>query len=215
MTTTLVKGGLVLDGSGADGRVADVLIYDDVVAAIGAELDAPADAEVIDATGCWVTPGFIDLHTHYDAELEFDPSLSESVRHGVTTVMIGSCGLSFAVGEAEDLADMFCRVEGVPRSDVLPMLHEVKDWDTPAEYLDHLASLPLGPNVCSMLGHSAMRADVMGLGRSLDDDVEPTAAELGRMIVMLDEALDAGYLGTLGLLERLPVWAALGEQPTD
>lgn len=195
MTTTLVKGGLVLDGSGADGRVADVLIYDDVVAAIGAELDAPADAEVIDATGCWVTPGFIDLHTHYDAELEFDPSLSESVRHGVTTVMIGSCGLSFAVGEAEDLADMFCRVEGVPRSDVLPMLHEVKDWDTPAEYLDHLASLPLGPNVCSMLGHSAMRADVMGLGRSLDDDVEPTAAELGRMIVMLDEALDAGYLG--------------------
>ncbi|HPU38460.1 MAG TPA: amidohydrolase family protein [Microthrixaceae bacterium] len=195
MTTTLVKGGLVLDGSGREGRVADVLIDDDVVTAIGIDLDAPDDVEVIDAEGCWVTPGFIDLHTHYDAELEFDPALSESVRHGVTTVMIGSCGLSFAVGEPEDLADMFCRVEGVPRSDVLPMLNKVKDWDTPAAYLEHLAALPLGPNVCSMLGHSAMRANVMGLGRSLDDDVEPTAAELGRMIVMLDEALDAGYLG--------------------
>lgn len=195
MTTTLVKGGLVLDGSGSDGRIADVRIDGDVVTAIGTNLDVTDGAEIIDAAGCWVTPGFIDLHTHYDAELEFDPSLSESVRHGVTTVMIGSCGLSFAIGEPDDLADMFCRVEGVPRSDVLPMLNKVKDWDTPAEYLDHISQLPLGPNVCSMLGHSAMRANVMGLGRSLDDDVEPTAAELGRMIVMLDEALDAGYLG--------------------
>jgi len=186
---------LVLDGSGAEGRVVDVIVTDDVVTAIGIDLDAPEGADTIDATGCWVTPGFIDLHTHYDAELELDAGLTESVRHGVTTVMIGSCGLSFAVGEPEDLADMFCRVEGVPRSDVLPMLNEVKDWETPAEYLDHLESLPLGANVCSMLGHSAMRASVMGLGRSLDEDARPTAAEIGRMIVMLDEALDAGYLG--------------------
>ena len=192
---TVIRGGLVVDGTGADGRVADVLVEDGTVAAIGRDLDVPAGAEVIDADGCWVTPGFIDLHTHYDAELEFDPALGESVRHGVTTVLIGSCGLSFAVGDPEDLADMFCRVEGVPRADVLPMLEKLKDWETPADYLDHLDSLPLGPNVCSFLGHSAMRASVMGLGRSLDEDVEPTAGELGRMVVMLDEALDAGYLG--------------------
>ncbi|UDY34785.1 N-acyl-D-amino-acid deacylase family protein [Dermatobacter hominis] len=193
--TTVIRGGLVVDGTGAEGRVADVLIEDGTVAAIGRDLEVPAGAEVIEADGCWVTPGFIDLHTHYDAELEFDPALEESVRHGVTTVLIGSCGLSFAVGDPEDLADMFCRVEGVPRADVLPMLDRLKDWETPAEYLDHLDSLPLGPNVCSFLGHSAMRAAVMGLGRSLDDDVEPTPGELGRMVVMLDEALDAGYLG--------------------
>lgn len=193
--TTVIRGGLVVDGTGAEGRVADVVIDDGTVTAIGADLEVPAGAEVIDAEGCWVTPGFIDLHTHYDAELEFDPALEESVRHGVTTVLIGSCGLSFAVGEPEDLADMFCRVEGVPRADVLPMLEKLKDWTTPAEYLDHLDDLPLGPNVCSFLGHSAVRASVMGLGRSLDDGVRPTAGELGRMVVMLDEALDAGYLG--------------------
>ncbi len=193
--TTVIRGGLVVDGTGAEGRVADVVVDDGTVVAIGPDLEVPDGAEVIDATGCWVTPGFIDLHTHYDAELEFDPALGESVRHGVTTVMIGSCGLSFAVGEPEDLADMFCRVEGVPRADVLPMLNKVKDWETPAEYLDHLEDLPLGPNVCSMLGHSAVRAHVMGLGRSLDETERPTAAEMARMVVMVDEALDAGYLG--------------------
>ncbi len=195
MTTTVIRGGLVFDGSGSEGVLADVEVVDGTVRAIGADLAVPADAEVVDATGCWVTPGFIDLHTHYDAELEFDPSLSESVRHGVTTVLIGSCGLSFAVGDPEDLADMFCRVEGVPRSDVLPMLRKLKDWETPGEYLRHLDDLPLGPNVCSFLGHSALRAHVMGLGRSLDEEERPSAAEMARMVVMLDEALDAGYLG--------------------
>ncbi|MHB1138163.1 MAG: N-acyl-D-amino-acid deacylase family protein [Microthrixaceae bacterium] len=195
MTTTVIRSGLVFDGSGGEGVLADVLVQDGTVRAIGPDLPAPGDAHVVDAAGCWVTPGFIDLHTHYDAELEFDPALSESVRHGVTTVLIGSCGLSFAVGEPEDLADMFCRVEGVPRAEVLPMLEQLKDWESPAQYLDHLDALPLGPNVCSFLGHSALRAHVMGLGRSLDDEERPSAAEMGRMVVMLDEALDAGYLG--------------------
>ncbi|MGI9578840.1 MAG: N-acyl-D-amino-acid deacylase family protein, partial [Microthrixaceae bacterium] len=139
--------------------------------------------------------GFVDLHTHYDAEVELDAGLTESVRHGVTTVLVGSCGLSFAIGEAEDLADMFCRVEGVPREEVLPLLERIKDWKTPPEYLDHLDELPLGPNVCSFLGHSAIRAHVMGLGRSLDEDIEPTDAELQQMDELLNEALDAGYLG--------------------
>ena len=192
----LIRGGVVIDGTGADdGRVMDLLVDDGIVRAAGIDLEAPAGADVIDATGCWVTPGFIDLHTHYDAELEIEPALSESVRHGVTTVLVGSCGLSFAVGEPEDLADMFCRVEGVPRDQVLPLLERIKDWKTPPEYLDHLDELPLGPNVCSFLGHSAIRAHVMGLGRSLDDDVEASAAELDEMALMVDEAIDAGYLG--------------------
>lgn len=136
--TTLIRGGLVFDGTGVDGRLADVLIGDGIVQRITSDIEAPDGAEVIDATGCWVTPDFIDLHTHYDAELELDPALGESVRHGVTTVLTGSCGLSFAMGGPENLADMFCRVEGVPRSEVLPLLERVKDWDDAKGYLDHL-----------------------------------------------------------------------------
>ena len=195
MTTTWVHGGTVFDGTGAPGTLADVLVVDGRVEQIGRDLEVPPGAEQIDATGCWVTPGFIDLHTHYDAEIELDPALSESVRHGVTTVLVGSCGLSFAVGDPTDLADMFCRVEGVPRQDVLPLLERIQDWDSPAGYLDHLDRHPLGPNVTSFLGHSAIRAHVMGLGRALDEDVEPSAEELDRMAAMLEDALDVGYLG--------------------
>jgi hypothetical protein len=87
-------------------------------------------------------PGFIDFHTHYDAEVELAPSLSESVRHGVTTVVLGSCSLSLALGTPEDLADMFCRVEAIPYGTVRSLLEERKRWNTLGEYLEHLDSLP-------------------------------------------------------------------------
>ena len=152
-------------------------------------------ARVIDAAGCWVTPGFVDNHTHYDAELEVHPALSESVRHGVTTVLIGSCGLSMAVGDPSDLADMFCRVEGIPRRIVRPLFERVKTWQTPGEYLEHLGALPLGPNVTAMLGHSTIRAHAMGLARSLSPRAVPTDEEGARMCALLEDALDQGYLG--------------------
>lgn len=197
----LVRGGLVFDGTGAPARRLDVRVEDGQVAAMEdpsvpkTNRSAEPDLEIIDASGCWVTPGFIDNHTHYDAELEVAPALGESVRHGVTTVTIGSCGLGMAMGDPEDLADMFCRVEGVPRRIVKPLLERVKDWTTPKEYLEHLDGLPLGPNVAVLLGHSTLRAHVMGLGRSLDSQVRPSPAELERMAQLLEEALDAGYLG--------------------
>src|SRR2546430_11756968 len=103
-------------------------------------------------------PGFIDLHTHYDAEIEVAPALAESVRHGVTTVVLGSCSLSLALGTPEDLADMFCRVEAIPYEIVRPLLEARKDWDGLTDYLEHLERLPLGPNVASFVGHSAVRA---------------------------------------------------------
>lgn len=186
----------MFDGSGQrPGLRADILVRDGIVAQIGLDLTAPANATVIDARGMWVTPGFVDLHTHYDAEIELAPALGESVRHGITSVLMGSCGLSFAMGTPEDLADQFCRVEAVPRDTVLPLLEKIKDWETPAEYLDHLDSLPLGPNVTAMFGHSAVRASVMGLGRSVDEMARPTDAELAEMTGHLNDALDAGYLG--------------------
>jgi N-acyl-D-aspartate/D-glutamate deacylase len=192
----LVRGGTVYDGLGNPALARDVLVRGGVVEALLQPGEpGPDDARLVDAHGCWVTPGFIDLHTHYDAELELAPALGESLRHGVTTVVLGSCGLSMAVGDPIDLADMFCRVEGIPRATVKPLLERIKSWDGPAAYYEHLSSLPLGPNVAALLGHSAIRAAAMGLGRSLDASVRPTAAELARMQALLVEALDAGYLG--------------------
>lgn len=191
----VVRGGTVHDGRGGPGVTADVVTRDGVIESIVAPGTSVVGATEIDASGCWVTPGFIDLHTHYDAELEVSPALDESVRHGITTALIGSCGLSMAVGDPVDMADMFCRVEGIPRELVLPVLERAVTWGSPSQYLDHLGELPLGPNVTAMLGHSTIRAHAMGLERSLTDGVKPTRDELLAMGRLLREALEAGYLG--------------------
>lgn len=197
----LIRGGLVFDGLGGEGVRKDVWLEDGKVGELlepGAPVPStarPDEIEEIDATGAWVMPGFVDLHTHYDAEVEILPGLEESVRHGVTTIVMGSCGLSMAAGEPEDMADMFCRVEGIPRATVLPLLQEIATWDGPAEYFEHLDSLPLGPNVAALLGHSTIRAEAMGLERACKAGEQPTEAELQKMESRLAEALDAGYLG--------------------
>ena len=192
----LIRGGAVFDGRGGEARRADVAVGGGRVLAISeAPLQVGPGVEVVDAAGCWVTPGFVDMHTHYDAELELAPELFESLRHGVTTVVTGSCSLSMAVGDPTDLADMFCRVEAIPRAQVLPLLRRVKDWDDPPGYLEHLERLPLGPNVACLLGHSTIRAAAMGMERALARGVKPTREEWARMEGWLDAALDAGYLG--------------------
>ncbi|NLA35161.1 MAG: hypothetical protein GX868_05665, partial [Actinobacteria bacterium] len=89
-SSILIRNGRVFDGAGSPSVVADVLVRDGVVSAIGIDLDAPEGSFVVDATNKWVTPGFIDMHTHYDAEIELSPKIGESVRHGVTTVLFGS-----------------------------------------------------------------------------------------------------------------------------
>lgn len=192
----LVKDGLFFDGKGSPGVRRDVLVRNGQVAKISAEpfVASPA-TRVIDARERWVMPGFIDLHTHYDAEVEALPSLPESLRHGVTTVFLGSCSLSTAVGDPTDLADMFTRVEGIPYEHLLPLLRARKTWDTHAEYAAHLARLPLGPNVASFVGYSAVRAKVMGLERALDAKAKPAEGELAEMERILEEGYDAGFLG--------------------
>ena len=192
---TLIRGGLVFDGLGNEPQVADVGVRDGNVVAIAPDLRSEGAAEVIEAQGHWVTPGFIDLHTHYDAELEVTPEIFESVRHGVTTVVTGSCSLSMAVGDPVELADMFCRVEAIPRRVVKPLLEQRKDWDDPAGYLEHLQRQPLGPNVACMLGHSTIRAAAMGMARALDKNATPTEPEMVQMESWLEQSLDAGYIG--------------------
>ncbi|HEY6403351.1 MAG TPA: amidohydrolase family protein, partial [Blastocatellia bacterium] len=115
MLDLIIKNGLVFDGLGTAPARLDIGIKDGEIVTIAPRLSIPA-AETRDAAGLWVTPGFIDIHTHYDLELEIAPGLSESTRHGVTSVVIGNCSLSLAAGEPQTLADIFQRVETIPHA---------------------------------------------------------------------------------------------------
>ena len=199
----IVRDGLWFDGTGSAPQTRTLGIRDGVVATVSdGPLDETGCPEVIDAGGKWVLPGFIDVHTHYDAEVLLNPGLGESVRHGVTTVLLGNCSLSTVYANNEDAADLFSRVEAVPRKYVFGALEAAKTekgWSTAAEYIEAIDALPLGPNVGSLLGHSDLRTAVLGLERATDGTVRPTDAELEKMAKLLDEALDAGVLGMSGM----------------
>lgn len=196
----IIRDGLWFDGTGAAPLTRTLGIRDGVVVAVSAEaLDETGCPEVIEAAGKWVVPGFLDVHTHYDAEVLLDPGLRESVRHGVTTVLLGNCSLSTVYADSEDAADLFSRVEAVPREYVFGALSSGRTWSTAAEYVKAINALPLGPNVGSLLGHSDLRTAVLGLERATDPTVRPTDDELKKMAALLDEALDAGLLGMSGM----------------
>jgi N-acyl-D-aspartate/D-glutamate deacylase len=192
----ILQGGRYFDGSCAPSAIRSLAIKDGRIALVSAEpLDPALAGQVIDVQGKWITPGFLDTHTHYDAELIVAPSISESVRHGVTTVLVGSCSLSMVCSAAEDASDIFTRVETVPREKVLPILHQHKTWNSPAQWREFVDGHPLGPNLISFLGHSDLRVAVMGLHRATDRQVTPSEDELQRMETLLEEALDCGFLG--------------------
>ncbi|HUE31731.1 MAG TPA: amidohydrolase family protein [Mycobacterium sp.] len=199
----IIRDGLWFDGTGSPPQTRTLGIRDGVVATVAGPSDGPLDEtgcpEVIDAAGKWVLPGFIDVHTHYDAEVLLDPGLRESVRHGVTTVLLGNCSLSTVYANSEDAADLFSRVEAVPREYVHGALNSNRTWSTAAEYIEAIDALPLGPNVGSLLGHSDLRTAVLGLDRATDATIRPTDAELEKMAALLDEALEAGVLGMSGM----------------
>ncbi|MBW0018270.1 MAG: amidohydrolase family protein [Mycobacterium sp.] len=192
----VLTNGRWFDGTGGPSAIRNVGIRDGRIAAVTPDsLDTAGCPNVVDAQGKWVIPGIIDIHTHYDAEVLAAPSLSESLRHGVTTIVMGSCSLSTVHVDAGDAADLFGRVEAIPHEHVVRIVGEHKSWTSAQEYVEALESLPLGPNVTAFLGHSDMRAAAMGLDRATRKDVRPTATEQARMEDMLAEALNAGFIG--------------------
>jgi N-acyl-D-aspartate/D-glutamate deacylase len=205
---TVIRGGQVFDGAGSPGVTADVAIQDGKVQAVGPRLPQTGRREV-DAAGCWVMPGMLDIHTHYDAEVEAMPGLEESVRHGVTTIVMGNCSLSTALGSKKDILDLFCRVESLPRDVLSKWLGDDLPWNGVREYYDHLGRLPIGPNVASFIGHSNVRSHVMGMERSLTvAKAEPD--EIRAMQQIVDDALAEGYLGLS--IDMLP-WHRLDGEP--
>lgn len=191
---TLIHSGQYFDGTGVPPAPRDVAILDGKVVEIGAKLERKAARRCIDASGHWVMPGMIDNHTHYDAELPLAPGLGESLRHGITTVCLGSCSLSTIFSDPERCADLFARVEAIPHRYVKRAL-ENKHWSTPAQYIQYINSLALGPNVIAFIGHSDLRSATMGLDAATRSDQKPNEQQMQRMLDALNNALDEGYLG--------------------
>lgn len=190
MLELAIRNGTLIDGTGAPGRRADVGIRGGRIVSIG-NLDEPAQ-RTIDAGGHVVAPGFVDLHTHYDAQAFWDPALSPSPLHGVTTVIGGNCGFSIAPlanGTGEYLMRMLARVEGMP----LESLQQGVPWNWSSfgEYLARLDGT-LAINAGFLVGHSALRCAVMGeraVGEKASDD------EIAAMVALLHRSLDEGGLG--------------------
>jgi len=191
MTNQLViKGGTVVDGTGSDGIRADVGIADGRVTEIGSNLEGD---RVLDAGECVVAPGFIDIHTHYDAQVFWDPALTPSCYHGVTTVVAGNCGFSIAPTRAEHHELIARTLENVEDMDVAALNAGIPwDFATFPEYLASVERHGVGLNYAAFIGHTAMRLFVMG-----DDAYERTATEdeVTELQRVLREAMDAGAAG--------------------
>jgi len=191
MLDVVVRNGTVVDGSGRPGRRADVAVADGRIVSVG-EVDEDAGS-VVDADGLVVSPGFVDLHTHYDAQLFYDPDLSPSPLHGVTTVVGGNCGLTLAPADPGDqgwLVRLLANVESIPAATIEAGVEFT--WKTFAEFLDVVATRPLGASIGFLVGHSAIRRSVMGEGASAE---AATPEQLDAMCALLGECLAAGGLG--------------------
>lgn len=193
----VIRGGTLVDGTGSVPRRADIGVSGDRVAAV-VDLDdggIPAVGQrEIDAEGKLVTPGFVDIHTHLDAQLAWDPIGTSSCWHGVTSVVMGNCGITFAPCRPADrgaLAEIMESVEDIPRDAIVESL--AWDWETYGEYYDSIARQAKGINTGGLVGHSAIRTYVMG-ERGLGE-APATGDDIAAMERLVDEAMAAGALG--------------------
>ena len=192
MHDLVIRGGTVVDGSGDAPRRADVGIDHGRITSIGV-IDV-AGTEEINARGMVVTPGFVDIHTHYDGQVTWDPTLSPTSWHGVTTLVMGNCGVGFApvkIQQREWLIGLMVGVEDIPGT----ALHEgIRwSWETFPEYLDAIDSIPLALDVAALAPHGAIRAYVMGERGARNGPA--TKSDIAAMAAIVVEAVEAGAVG--------------------
>jgi N-acyl-D-aspartate/D-glutamate deacylase len=192
----VIRNGTLVDGTGSPPRRADVAVRDGMITAVGARLDGSA-RRTIDADGSVVTPGFVDIHTHFDGQSTWDPFLAPSSLHGVTSVVMGNCGVGFAPARPTDqqhdwLIGLLEGVEDIPGTALAEGL--TWDWETFPEYLDALDRRTFALDVGTQVAHAPLRVYVMG-ERGADPDEVPTDDELSAMAAHVRAGLQAGALG--------------------
>ena len=186
----IIRGGTVVDGTGAPARTADVAVTDGVVAEVG-RINATA-RRVVDADGLTVTPGFVDVHTHFDGQATWDPHLTPSCWHGVTTAIMGNCGIGFAPVRADRhdwLVDLMEGVEDIPGSALSEGI--TWEWESFGDYLDALERMPRAVDIGAQIPHAAVRGFVMG-DRAQDT---ATGMDIDAMSKIVADGLRAGALG--------------------
>ena len=188
-----IRGGTIIDGTGAPRFEADLGIRDGRIVSVGAT-DEPAERE-IDASGLLVTPGWVDVHTHYDGQVTWDPYLTPSIWHGVTTVVMGNCGVGFAPAEKNQHDWLISLMEGVEDIPGTALAEGIRwEWESFPEYLDAIERHPHAIDVLAQVPHGALRAFVMG-HRGADHTAQPTPEEIEAMGRLAREAIEAGAVG--------------------
>jgi N-acyl-D-amino-acid deacylase len=190
----IISGANVVDGTGAEPVRADIAIDGDKISRVGDLSDASA-ARTIDATGKIVTPGFIDLHTHLDAQVGWDPEMKSSSYHGVTTALIGNCGVTFAPVSKPNhrlLAELMEAVEDIAADAIMDGLPW--NWTSYGEYLDAVDSLAPVLNVVGLAGHSSIRLEAMG-DKSMDEGVQASDDELDHITRLVQQSVEEGAVG--------------------
>jgi N-acyl-D-aspartate/D-glutamate deacylase len=192
MHDLVVRGGTVVDGTGAPARTADVAVTDGTISAVG-RVDGPAHRE-LDADGALVTPGFVDVHTHYDGQATWDPLLSPSCWHGVTTVVMGNCGVGFAPVAPDRHDWLIGLMEGVEDIPGAALSEGIRwGWESFPEYLRAIGSSPHVVDIGAQVPHGAVRAYVMGDRGAANEPATP--ADIEAMAAIVRDGLRAGALG--------------------
>ena len=190
----VIRNAFLVDGTGTPGRLADVAVDGAVIAAVEPAGTIVGGAHVVEADGLLLTPGFVDVHTHYDAQVTWDPFVTPSGWHGVTTALMGNCGVGFAPAAPDSHEWLIQLMEGVEDIPGSALTEGIKwGWESYPEYLDVLEQLPRVMDIGSSIAHGPLRAYVMGQRGGANGD--PTEAEIVEMSRLVEEALRAGAFG--------------------